>query len=221
MRKTILSTDCYYHIYNRGVEKRSIFQEAKDYERFLLGLEEFNTPDPIHIATLSNNEARPRKKLIDVICFCLMPNHYHLIIKQAVDGGITQFMHKLGTGYAMYFNKKWGRKGILFEGKFKAKIIQSDEYLIHLSRYIHLNPLNIIDPHWKEKKLKDIVKASKFLGGYRWSSCPIYTKKSTSSIISLANIEKILQNTGDYEKFTLNCTPEDITTIESYEARPR
>lgn len=215
MRKTIFSTNCYYHIYNRGVEKRAIFQEIRDYERFLLGLEEFNTSDPIHIATLPNNEARPRKKLVDIICFCLMPNHYHLIIKQAIDSGVTQFMHKLGTGYAMYFNKRWERKGILFEGKFKAKIIQSDEYLMHLSRYIHLNPLNIIEPHWREKKLSDIIKASKFLKGYRWSSYPIYTKRTTSSIISLENIEKVLQNTGEYEKFTLNYTLEDIATIES------
>jgi putative transposase len=150
-----------------------------------------------------------------------MPNHYHLIIKQAIDGGITQFMQKLGTGYAMYFNKRWDRKGILFEGKFKAKIIESDEYLMHLSRYIHLNPLNIMEPHWKQKKIKDIIKAGKFLEEYRWSSYPIYTKKSASGIISLENIEKILLNTGEYEKFTLSYTPEDLTPLESYNpARP-
>jgi len=215
MRKTTFATDCYYHIYNRGVEKRVIFQGNKDYKRFLLGLEEFNTSLPTEIRSiqLPKTEAEPPEKLVEIVCFCLMPNHYHLIIKQTVSNGITQFMHKLGTGYAMYFNKKWKRSGILFEGNFKAKLIETDEYLLHLSRYIHLNPVDMINSHWKEDGIKDTNRVKKFLLGYYWSSYPIYIKKLTSHLISTEQIEKIITNVPNYEHFTLSYTSKDIATL--------
>ena len=220
MRKITFATDCYYHIYNRGVEKRAIFQGNKDYKRFLLGLQEFNTSQPTEIRNIPPTkpeaeppEKEPPEKLVDIVCFCLMPNHYHLIIKQSVSNGITQFMHKLGTGYAMYFNKKWARSGILFEGNFKAKLIETDEYLLHLSRYIHINPRARINPGWKETGIKDTEVVKKFLQEYRWSSYPVYIKKLQSNIISSEDIEKILINVSNYEKFTAAYTANEISEV--------
>lgn len=220
MRSTTFTTDCYYHIYNRGVEKRVIFQDTKDYQRLLLSLEEFNNPEPGHISTRPIYEATPRRKLVEILGYCLMPTHYHLLLKQINDTGITQFMHKLGTGYTMFFNKRWSHSGVIFESTFKAKIIENDDYLIHLSRYIHLNPLEIIEPHWKEEGIKDTEKTKKFLAEYRWSSYPFYIKKLNSEIIPIEPIEKILQRVSNYEKFVLNWTEKDLYA-RSYEATPR
>lgn len=214
MRRIVFVTDRYYHIYNRGVEKRTIFQEYSDYQRMLIILDEFNSPDPIHIAAMPSNEAKPRKKIVEIICFCLMPNHYHLVLKQIANNGISQFMHKLGTGYTMFFNKKWERSGALFEGPFKAKHIENNEYLLHLSRYIHLNPLNIIEPRWKEEGIKDVTRAKSFLREYAWSSYPVYLKRSANSkIISAVHTTMVLDDVINYENFVLSWTSKDSKTL--------
>lgn len=142
----------YYHIYNRGIEKRTIFEDEQDYKTFLKYLKESlsSPPDPKTITkTFSVRgvtfDATPRQvknfdKKIDLMAYCLMPNHFHLLIKQIGLMDINKFMQSLSTRYSMYFNKKYKRIGKLFQGSYKAVLITTDEYLLHLSRYIHLNP---------------------------------------------------------------------------------
>jgi len=144
--------DSYYHIYNRGVEKRIIFEDDQDYKVFLKYLKEaLSNPSLLRIdkiqVTLQGGSFKgvPRQPKnfdtnIDLIAYCLMPNHFHLLIKQKENNSMEHFMRSIITRYSMYFNKKYNRVGKLFQGHYKAVLILDDNYLLHLSRYIHLNP---------------------------------------------------------------------------------
>ena len=113
-----------------------------------------------------------KEPLVEVIAFCLMPNHYHLVLRQLVDGGITLFMKKLADSYVGYFNLKYDRKGMgsLFQGSFKAVHVEDDRQLMALVCYIFTNPVELIEKSWKESGVKDVKKAIAFLNSYRWSS---------------------------------------------------
>ncbi|OGI27002.1 MAG: hypothetical protein A2359_04230 [Candidatus Moranbacteria bacterium RIFOXYB1_FULL_43_19] len=144
MRKAQLAEGEYYHIFNRGVDKREIFSDHLDKQRFFRSMDEFNTLDPI--GSIYENFFRDRKeknkskkKLVGFVCFCLNPNHYHFILKQTAERGIEKFMQRLGTGYTKYFNKRHERAGVFFQGAFKAVHIKSNSYLLHLSAYVNLN----------------------------------------------------------------------------------
>ncbi|MFZ1020025.1 MAG: transposase [Minisyncoccia bacterium] len=143
-RKVNLVEGEYYHIYNRGVDKRNIFSDKSDLQRFLQSMEEFNTKDPI--GSLYENSFVKEKelggsssKLVQFIAYCLNPNHYHFILTPLVEKGIEKFMQRLGTGYTLYFNEKEKRSGSLFQGKFKSKHINSNAYLLQASSYVNLN----------------------------------------------------------------------------------
>lgn len=158
----------YYHVYNRGVEKRTVFGQIADYKRFLKTIEFYRLhPTPRKLSThLSFNEPPipenlNQKPLVNILCFCLMPNHFHLLIQQLEDRGITEFMRRVTDSYTKYFNTKNRRVGPLFQGTFKAKIIEKDEYLLQLSKYIHRNPVKLTG--WKDK-----------LSDYTFSSYPCY-----------------------------------------------
>jgi REP element-mobilizing transposase RayT len=137
----------YYHIYNRGTDKRDIFLDKEDLWRFLKCLDEFNSVD--NIGSLYENSFKKKnkiklgssapKKLVNIVAYCLNQNHFHFILEQISDDGITKFMHRLSTGYTNYFNEKNKRSGCLFQGRYKAKYISSNEYLLHLSVYVNLN----------------------------------------------------------------------------------
>jgi len=150
MRKVKFANDEYYHIYNRGVDKRDVFLDDNDYIRFLNNLREFNSEfireERNMIQSLgtefdseSESNSGSADPLVEIIAYCLNPNHYHLILKQVSEKGIEKFMQKMGTGYTNYFNKKYDRSGALFQGKFKAVHIDSNEYLLHLSVYVNRN----------------------------------------------------------------------------------
>jgi len=146
IRKTPFVTGEFYHIYNRGVEKRDIFSDLNDQKRFFQSMEEFNTLQPIGSIYEKNfadkkfgGKASKSSKLVNFITYCLNPNHYHFILEQASDDGVQKFMHKLGTGYTRYFNDKNNRNGALFQGKFKSVHINSNEQLLHVSAYVNLN----------------------------------------------------------------------------------
>lgn len=173
-----------YHIYNRGTEKRKTFLSKHDYERFLYILSALNKTTPhgnvsksLKIA-LDGKAKRPYKDsepLVHVLDYCLMPNHYHLILEQLVDGGISKFLQKVMTSYTMYFNKKHDRNGVLFQGKTKSKFITSDLHYKQVKTYLNLNPVDICDPGWRERgKVVDVNKTTKFLRSYAWSSCEGY-----------------------------------------------
>lgn len=177
-RKIQFAQGEYYHIYNRGTDKRKIFLDERDHERFLTLLFLSNSKSRFEISKNPNEDWSFEKhsvvdrgeKIVSIGAFCLMPNHFHLLIKEEIEGGITRFMTKLQTGYAMYFNKKYHRKGVLFEGMFKAEHVDNDVYLKYLYAYIHLNPIGVIDNGWKEKKITDMGAAKNFLNSYEYSS---------------------------------------------------
>lgn len=131
-------SDSYYHIYNRGVEKRVIFTDEQDYTVFLGLLKKYLSGEQS-----SKENRHPFKSFqgeISLLAYCLMPNHFHLLVYQSTEDAITQLMRRVCTGYAMYFNNRYHRVGGLFQGRYKASLIDKDEYLHHVSRYIHLNP---------------------------------------------------------------------------------
>ncbi|KKT28000.1 hypothetical protein A3G55_03380 [Candidatus Giovannonibacteria bacterium RIFCSPLOWO2_12_FULL_44_25] len=145
MRKIKFVNGEFYHICNRGVDKRKIFGNQYDIQRFSQSMEEFNTINPIgslYESSFLNDKIRAKRKakrLVNFIAYCLNPNHYHLILEQLIENGISQFMHRLNGGYTWYFNKKYQRSGSLFQGRFKATHIDSNEYLLHVSAYVNLN----------------------------------------------------------------------------------
>jgi len=168
-----------YHIVLRGVGDSKIFRNNDDYWRAIFSIYEFNTTAPIEIriqrqkrkqAKIGGQSSDARELLVDILAFCFMPNHVHLLARQRKENGITQFMRKFGTGYAYYFNKKYNRKGHLFQGRFRAVHIKSDKQLEIVFVYIHTNPISLIDFEWKEKGTANVQKAIKFLENYRWSS---------------------------------------------------
>lgn len=146
-RTTPLVNQEFYHLFNRGVEKRSIFTQAWDHKRFLKSLYyyQFLGPKPsfskFNKPELNLFKPLPENKLVETICYCLMPNHFHLLIRQLKTNGVSLFMGQLLNSYTKYFNIKYSRIGALFQGTFKAVRMETDEQLVHLSRYIHLNPI--------------------------------------------------------------------------------
>ncbi|MFZ2522633.1 MAG: transposase [Minisyncoccia bacterium] len=188
LRKVEFAEGEYYHTYNRGNSKQVIFHDKEDYDRFIKliflsnGRESFKIyfiKDDVYSTNRGNN-------LVNIGAYCLMPNHFHLLLAQVDEGGISKFMQKVSTGYSMYYNNKYRRTGTLFEGKFKSEHADSDRYLKYLFSYIHLNPVKLIDKEWKEKGIKDISKAFKHLENYEYSSYQDYLgyNRNQKSIIN-------------------------------------
>ena len=126
-----------------------------------------------------------REEITAIGAYCLMPNHFHILMKETVEGGMSRFMEKLTTSYAKYFNEKYKRVGGLFQGTFKAEHLNRDEYLKYIFAYIHLNPIKIIDPNWKENGIQQLDKAKKYLNTYTYSSYLDYlgSKREESLIL--------------------------------------
>jgi putative transposase len=147
MRKVPFVKDEYYHIYNRGVDKRKVFMDEGDFKRFVRSIKEFNSLEPIgsiYLNSLGKNKPkhqlrRPTSQLIEIVAYCLIPNHYHFILKENGEGGVSEFMKRLGGGYTKYFNKKYKRSGALFQGRFKSTHIKTDSKLAEYSAYVNLN----------------------------------------------------------------------------------
>jgi len=183
-RSIVFSQDEFYHLYNRGTEKRIIFSAKADYERFIALLYLCNDTQNVHLNDRPSSNLAERlllervSPLLNIGAYCLMPNHFHLIVQERGDNGISRFMQKIITGYTMYFNKRYERTGALFQGKFKATHANQDEYLKYLISYIHLNPIKIIDSQWKEEGIKDKKRAENFLDQYLYSSYLDYCGKT-------------------------------------------
>ncbi len=203
-RKFEFSVGEYYHIYNRGTEKRKIFTNIHDCNRFMTLLYICNNTMPIDVSHLLQGglsftelmDIKIENKLVDIGAYCLMPNHFHLLLREKCENGISLFMKKLLTAYSMYFNKKYQRTGRLFEGPFLARHVDTDEYLKYLLSYIHLNPVKIIDSKWKENGIKDHAYAKKHLSNYFYSSYLDYIGKERR--------EKKILNAKVFPKYFLN-----------------
>ncbi|MFA6251671.1 MAG: transposase [Candidatus Paceibacterota bacterium] len=168
----------YFHLYNRGNDKKVIFKDKEDYKRFVGLMYACNQIENFKSDNLQKDEGlfnvKRKNLLVSIGAYCLMPNHFHILIIQKEDEGISKFMKKLLTAYVMYFNKKYERTGSLFEGKFKAEHVDHDRYLKYLYSYIHLNPIKLIDKKWKEEGIKNKNQALKFLNEYKYSSYADY-----------------------------------------------
>jgi len=169
----------FYHIYNRGNSKQKIFLDTKDYWRFIDLLyamdreENFSFTDSLK--SISVYEKDNKNPLVAIGAYCLMPNHFHILLTPLVENGVSKFMQKLSTAYVMYFNQKYKRRGVFFQGKFQAQHAEEDRYLKYLFSYIHLNPIKLIQKDWKEVGIKNKNQAIKYLEEYEYSSFLDYT----------------------------------------------
>ena len=152
-RKTNFAEGEYYHIYSRGVEKRKIFLNIKDYERFIALLYIMNQDVPFRMDNFLRENKNNLKnifqeekvtKLVSILSYCLMPNHFHIVLYEHKEGGISKFMSKLLTAYSMYFNTKYERSGPLFTHPFRSEHIENEPQYMYIFSYVHLNPLSII-----------------------------------------------------------------------------
>ncbi|OWK26830.1 MAG: hypothetical protein US76_03005 [Parcubacteria group bacterium GW2011_GWA2_38_13b] len=182
-----------YHIVVRGVSDQPIFKNNDDRYRVIFSLYEFNTVAPIEISVQRKKRSIKNKGeqfsdkrilLVEILAFCFMPNHIHLLLRQLRDNGITQFMRKFGAGYATYFNKKYTRNGHLFQGRFKAIRITTDRQLKTVFVYIHTNPVALIEADWKKGGIKNSNKAIEFLENYKWSSYQDYIGQDNFSSVT-------------------------------------
>jgi|SRR3989344_4816467 len=215
-----------YHIYNRGVEKRDIFINDNDRWRFLQGLFLFNDEKtsesliwelerengPVNFKILKqyflkNNKSRD--SLVRIMTDCLMPNHYHLLIEEIRPGGISRFMHKLGTGYTKYFNEKYNRVGGLFQGTFKAVPVEQENHLQYLLVYINvINPGQLVEQDLKDKGIKNKEKIINFAATYPWSANREYLFTRESIIIDKGLLGDIFPDKKTYVKFIKNILSE-------------
>ena len=166
------SEGSYYHIYNRGNSKQVIFYDSEDYEYFMWLLYISNNEDSFAVdRTFSKGYFYERgEQLVAIGAYCLMPNHFHILVTKIKEKGVSRFIHKIATAYAMYLNNKNKRTGSLFEGRYKARHIDNDTSLKYIYSYIHLNPVKLINPTWKEGGIRDIQKTNLFLHSYKYSS---------------------------------------------------
>lgn len=176
LRKQLFVVGEYYHLYNRGTEKRIIFLDKKDYEYFLFLMYACNTTKSIKLRDVHEN-FNPKENIIEIGIYCLMPNHFHILVREKKEGGISKYMLKLMTGYSMYFNKKYKRTGKLYEGVFRSRHTNKDTYLKYLYAYIHLNPAKIIDKSWRNNKNKNITNLLKYVFSYPYSSLKEYNNE--------------------------------------------
>ena len=218
-RPITFSAGEFYHIYNRGTDKRKIFSNSRDYERFLALMYLSNSTYPIHIRKEKSSlhellKSDRGKVLVDIGAYCLMPNRFHILIHERADNGISRFMQKLTTAYTMYFNKKNDRSGNLFQGVFKAKHADQDKYLQYLFSYIHLNPVVMIQSDWEETGIKNIKEAKKFLDSFHYSSYKDYTNFSREEgiILNKGALPDYFEKTEDFKSmldFWLNYKKEE------------
>lgn len=188
----------YYHVYNRTTGGITIFSGERTLKRSLGLVDYYRFPQKLRYSKylalakeeklMYENEFRKQKPLVELFAFSLMPNHYHLLLKQIDDGGIKEYVSNFQKGYAKYFNVKNKRFGSVFQGPFKAKHIDKNEYLLHLSRYIHLNPVTSYLINIEE------------LEEYPWTSFPLYFNNK-ANIKNLVNTDFITKIAGSYEKY--------------------
>jgi putative transposase len=143
----------YYHVYSRGVNKCLTFIEDDDFRRFQLYIEKCNTKNKVNLSFLHNERESLDEKLVTIFCYCLMPNHFHFVIRENIKDGTSLFFQKILSGYVSYFNKKYKRTGALFGSRFKNKLVDTDIYFKQLIQYIWNNPIKLIRPDYDSIKL--------------------------------------------------------------------
>lgn len=220
-RKTQLSNGEIYHTIIRRIEGNLLFADTDDYFRGIFSIYEFNNANPVEIKKQRDSRLNGdrvsfgfiRDRLVEILAFCLMPNHIHLLLRQLKDGGITKFMNKFGAGYPAYFRRKHSKetgspsadvnsKGYFFQGRFASVHIDTEKQLKTVFAYIHTNPILLIEPGWKGGEIKDYLKAVEFLENYRWSSYLDYVGKNNfPSVIDRDFFSNLLGGKEECKKF--------------------
>lgn len=207
MRMTEMFVGGYYHIYNRGVDKRNVFETDADYMRFYASLAVFNDADYNDAQVRTFNEAvenvRNRvsdiKRLVDILSFCLVPNHFHLLIRQYREDGVAKFMQKIQLGYTKYFNLKNQRSGRLFQGPYQSVFVKYQAQLEHLPCYIHLNGPSISAFDWRDGETDLTHKLLNQMVAYKWSSHNQYlTGEQDLPVVFDQSVEEIFDSRQDY-----------------------
>ena len=202
-RKEPLIIGQYYHIFNRGIDGMTIFKETSNYSRFMELLSYYNHVNPnktfsVYSKSIPSIQQKilsslnSKKQLVEILCFCLMPNHYHLILHQSQDNGISTFLRIIQNAYAKYFNTKYKRSGPLMQSAFQVRLLDSDEKLYHVSRFVHLNP-----------STANLVQTDQ-LQDYSMSSYPSYIGKTSLSFISTSLIQNNFHTRNNYKKFVID-----------------
>lgn len=206
-RKFQFEFDEFYHVYNRGTDKRDLFSNDIDRNRFARLLYLCNSTKPLHYSLIPKDvplESCDRGQLlVNIGAYCLMNNHFHILLSQKVEDGVSFFMQKLTTAYTMYFNIKNKRTGTLLEGTFKAKPVDSDAYLHYLFAYIHLNPVKYVEPKWKTQGIKDLPKVKQYLGKYDYSSYLDYlgVQRNEDAILSRQEFPEYFDTIREFDDF--------------------
>ena len=206
-----------YHVYNRSIDGKVIFPSDEYYERFIQGLQTFNTTSPIQIRDMAGNDTEIKsqqsqfrgnrgERLVDVGLFNLRPTHYHLLLRQVVPNGISLFMQKSGVGFTSFFNLKNFRKGPVFQGTFRVKLADKDRYLKHLFAYIALNSLDADMPEWRDGGITDRKKAEELLINARWASFGSLFKndKRFNGVVNEDFIEEFFDSHSELKEFVLS-----------------
>lgn len=188
MRKVPIVTGQIYHIFNRGVNKQDIFINNEDYKRFLTAAIHYQEKKEKFTNRVDDEPGSIKE--IQIFAYCIMPNHFHFLVRQLEDGGLSSYMHRITNSYAHYMNMKYERVGALFQGRYKNVLIENDEQLMHVSRYIHLNPL-----------IANIVFD---LSDYKWSSYLAYIRRSKDKLCDTSFIMDFFSSADDYERFVLD-----------------
>lgn len=202
-RKIVFANDYYYHVFNRGIDRRDVFTDKREFLRAQKTLKYYRFSSlKIKLSRFLKltqedrlkyfTRIETKNKLIEIIAYCLMPNHFHFLLKQLQEGGISKFLADFTNSYTKYFNTKHDRTGPLFQGLFKAVLVETDEQLIHLSRYIHLNPTT-----------SSIVEIDQ-LDKYPWSSFQEYLGQSKDKICVASEILGFFKRTKSYKDFVFD-----------------
>lgn len=222
-----ITTGELYHVYNRGVEKRITFATASHYQRFIAAMRFFNTTSPVTLRdflgiNLQSTGVQPLytlpkgKRLVHIGAFILMPNHFHFLIKQAIEGGLSLFMQKLSSGYTAFFNLKHSRSGALFQGRYKIKHVDKDRYARYLQAYIPLNALDRVLPDWRQgihvQRMED---AKRIVKEYPWSSLGSYMGNNNfPGIIDQKFTDDFFENKKEFEDFIFSWSEDYATYIQ-------
>lgn len=218
MRKELFSVGDYVHVYNRGNRKQPIIHQSSDGDYFVKALFYFNTKQTSHTPFREINKLRlnlsnlewpenwpPREPIIKIIAFVLMPNHFHLILKEIRENGISKFMQRLGTGLTMYYNTKYQESGSLFQGSYKAKIVDEDLYLKYLSVYIQVKNIFELYPGGLEKAIKEFNKAYDWATDYMYGSLTDFVREGNRGIIEKDIFLELFSDPKEYKEFAREC----------------
>lgn len=205
--------DEWYYCFNRGIDKRAVFDNEQDAQRFLMLLYLANGTKPIGLHGRQRPNLRGAfdtdrgRAIVALGAYCLMPNHFHILIKEITENGITTFMRKIGTAYTMYFNKKNERVGNLFLKPFRSRHVGTDRYFQRVLQYIHCNPTELYEPDWKQGKIRYMRSLERKLIEYPYSSLPGFVQRGqkgpilSQDVFDIANHPSVSTMLSESQKY--------------------